>query len=46
MLSDANLSEEITSSTVLRQYTGKYDCLADLSNKTYPSFETDLADAA
>jgi nitrogenase molybdenum-iron protein alpha chain len=38
MISDAGLDEEITSSPTLRQYTGKFDCLADLQKKTYPGF--------
>jgi nitrogenase molybdenum-iron protein alpha chain len=39
MLSDANLSEEITSSTAIRQYTGKYDNVLALRQKTYPEFQ-------
>ena len=39
MLSDVNLSEEVVSSTTLRQYTGKYDSVSDLRNKTYPEFK-------
>jgi len=38
MLSDANLSEEIISSSTMRQYTGKYDIISDLRKKTYPEF--------
>ncbi len=34
--SDAYLSEEITSSTIQRQYTGKFDCIPDYMGKTYP----------
>jgi nitrogenase molybdenum-iron protein alpha chain len=40
------LSEDVTSSSNLRQYTGKYDSLADLRKKTYPSFERQSVDAA
>jgi len=39
MLSDANLSEDIRNSATLRQYTGKFDCLKDILNKTYPPFD-------
>ena len=39
MLSDVNLSEEVVSSSTLRQYTGKYDSVSDLRNKTYPEFK-------
>ncbi|WP_454915948.1 nitrogenase iron-iron protein, alpha chain [Xanthobacter sediminis] len=39
MLSDVDLPEEVTSSTVLSEYTGKYDCVTDLRTKTYPVFE-------
>ncbi|MBP2666256.1 MAG: Fe-only nitrogenase FeFe protein subunit AnfD precursor [Firmicutes bacterium] len=38
MISDATLSAEITSSTEMRQYSGKYDTIAALRAKTYPSF--------
>jgi len=38
MLSDTNLSPEITASTDLRQYTGKFDSVSDLRSKTYSSF--------
>lgn len=36
MLSDGNLSEEIISSKTLRQYTGKYDSVKALRERTYP----------
>jgi len=39
MLSDATLSEDVVSSTRLRRYTGKYDCVPDYANATHPSFE-------
>jgi nitrogenase molybdenum-iron protein alpha chain len=39
MLSDATLSEEVRLSPTLRQYTGKFDNLKDLANKTYPPFD-------
>ena len=39
MLSDVNLSEEVVSSSTLRQYTGKYDSVSDLRKKTYPEFK-------
>ena len=35
MISDVNLSEEVTSSTVMREYTGKYDIITELRSKTY-----------
>ncbi|MDF2875725.1 MAG: anfD, partial [Sporomusa sp.] len=38
MLSDVNLSEEITSSETLREYTGNYDVISPLRGKTYPQF--------
>ena len=38
LISDVNLSQEITSSDYLREYTGKYDNISELSKKTYPSF--------
>jgi nitrogenase molybdenum-iron protein alpha chain len=38
MLSDSNLSEEVRSSGTLREYTGGFDSLTRLRNKTYPSF--------
>jgi nitrogenase molybdenum-iron protein alpha chain len=39
MLSDANLGEDVISSTHLHEYTGKYDCVSSLRGKTYPAFE-------
>ncbi len=38
LLYDVDLSSEITSSTTLREYSGKYDCLSDIRKKTYPDF--------
>ena len=38
MLSDAGLSEEITASTIMSEYNGKYDPIPDLRAKTYPAF--------
>jgi len=38
MLSDKNLPEEITASAELREYTGKYDSVSALREKTYPEF--------
>lgn len=35
MISDVNLSEEIISSTNLREYSGKYDIIPDLRKKIY-----------
>jgi nitrogenase molybdenum-iron protein alpha chain len=34
--SDANLSKDVTTSNTQRQYTGKYDCIPDYLDKTYP----------
>jgi nitrogenase molybdenum-iron protein alpha chain len=39
LLSDVNLSEEVRSSAIMRQYTGKYDSVSDLRKKTYPEFK-------
>jgi nitrogenase molybdenum-iron protein alpha chain len=39
MLSDAALPAEIKESPSLRQYTGKYDSVAALRDKTYPAFD-------
>jgi nitrogenase molybdenum-iron protein alpha chain len=39
LISDANLTSEVTSSKVLRQYSGKYDCLGVLRKRKYPNFE-------
>jgi nitrogenase molybdenum-iron protein alpha chain len=39
MLSDVALDDEIKSSAVLREYTGKYDSVSDLRKKTYPVFK-------
>ncbi len=36
MLSDTNLSEEVRSSTVMREYTGRYDNVTHLRTKIYP----------
>jgi nitrogenase molybdenum-iron protein alpha chain len=36
MLSDASLSDEVRHSPDLREYTGEYDCCADLLKKEYP----------
>jgi nitrogenase molybdenum-iron protein alpha chain len=38
MISDVNLSEEVTASTEMREYTGKYDSVSPLREKTYPNF--------
>ncbi|MDR2688914.1 MAG: hypothetical protein LBB76_04065 [Azoarcus sp.] len=38
MLSDKHLPAEITASTELSEYTGKYDCVSDLRQRTYPEF--------
>nr|AAC36970.1 nitrogenase [Clostridium pasteurianum] len=38
MLSDVNLSEEVKSSTVLRQYTGKYDNVSSIRSKTIEDY--------
>jgi len=46
MVSDANLSETIVSSSTLRQYTGKYDSVSDLRKKTYPTFERQPVETA
>lgn len=35
MISDVNLSEEVLSSSVMREYTGKYDIIPDLRAKTH-----------
>ncbi len=35
MISDVNLSEEVISSTEMREYTGKYDIVSELREKTY-----------
>jgi len=35
MISDVNLSEDIVSSTEMREYTGKYDIISELREKTY-----------
>lgn len=43
MTSDAHLSEEIRSSVTLRQYTGGYDSVSKLRNKTYPYLQNQLA---
>jgi nitrogenase molybdenum-iron protein alpha chain len=40
MLSDVNLSDEIKNSTTLREYSGKYDCIKGLREKTYPEYLT------
>jgi len=39
LFSDVNLSDDIKNSKTLRQYTGKYDCVAEIYKKTYPVFE-------
>ena len=39
MLSDANLSPDVTGSTEMRPYTGPYDCITPLRSKSYPTFE-------
>lgn len=44
-LSDAGLSEEVASSTVLRQYTGGFDSVSKLREKTYPYMQDQLAEA-
>ena len=36
MISDANLSEDVCSSTYMREYTGKYDSVSHLRDKKYP----------
>jgi nitrogenase molybdenum-iron protein alpha chain len=46
MLSDVNLSEEVLSSSGLRQYTGNYDSVSPLRQKTYPSFPTAIETGA
>jgi nitrogenase molybdenum-iron protein alpha chain len=38
MLSDKHLPAEITASTELSEYTGKYDCVSDLRKRVYPEF--------
>ncbi len=38
MLSDKHLPESVANAPELRQYTGKYDTIADLRKKTYPAF--------
>ena len=38
MISDVNLSQEVISSSNLREYTGKYDIIPELCKKTYPDF--------
>jgi nitrogenase molybdenum-iron protein alpha chain len=42
MLSDADLPDEVRNDPVLREYTGKYNCLKDLRKKTYPPFERNV----
>ncbi len=43
MLSDATLSEDVKNDPVLREYTGKYDCVSDFKNKVYPDFSKNAA---
>lgn len=38
LISDVNLSDEIKNSTILSEYTGKYDVLESLKNREYPDF--------
>jgi nitrogenase molybdenum-iron protein alpha chain len=38
MLSDAELSDDVRRDPKLRPYTGNYDCVSPLRNKTYPEF--------
>jgi nitrogenase molybdenum-iron protein alpha chain len=38
MYSDVNLPEEVKNSDSMREYTGKYDIIADLRKKEYPEF--------
>jgi nitrogenase molybdenum-iron protein alpha chain len=38
MLSDAALSEEVRNDPNLRPYTGEYDCVSPLKEKSYPVF--------
>ena len=40
ILSDLDLSEEITSSTVMKEYAGKYDCVTELRTRVYPEFDS------
>lgn len=39
LVSDANLPEEVKNSETLRQYTGGFDSVSKLRNKTYPYLE-------
>ncbi|MNI88883.1 Nitrogenase iron-iron protein alpha chain [compost metagenome] len=39
MVSDAGLSDEIRNSETLREYTGGFDSVSKLRNKTYPYLE-------
>ena len=43
MMSDVNLSEEIRTSPDMRQYTGGYDSVSKLREKTYPYLQNQLA---
>jgi nitrogenase molybdenum-iron protein alpha chain len=44
MLSDKDLPEEITASTELSEYTGKFDSVSGLRGKTYPVFGREACD--
>jgi nitrogenase molybdenum-iron protein alpha chain len=47
MLSDANLPPEVINDGTIRPYTGKFDCVSQLKDKTYPVFpRTERRDAA
>ncbi|WP_058304224.1 nitrogenase iron-iron protein, alpha chain [Gorillibacterium timonense] len=45
MLSDVTLSEEIKSSTELRQYSGGFDSVSKLRERSYPEFERQVTKA-
>lgn len=38
MLSDVNLPDDIRNDPNLREYTGKYDCVAELMDREYPDY--------
>ena len=40
ILSDVKLSDEITSSSVMKEYAGKYDCVTELRTRVYPEFDS------
>jgi len=46
MLSSAGVSEEILSSTTLRQYSGGFDSVTKLRERVYPTFDKQTTDTA